>query len=106
MDRNTAIDMFRRWGNTDDIVEDIMALGLSPEAEQRTVGQALQHRQKMTVWIENALTDREQEVIAMRYDDGLGWPSIAKVLGKCPAQVKIIHAEAVKKLMGGQANDA
>lgn len=103
--RDKAIQMFHRWGDTNDIIDDLDDLSLPDDIKAAEIARAIAHRNKMDEWMDQHLTDAEYNVMAMHYESKLSWHKMVIVTGRPDAALKILHGNAIKKLMGGDNHD-
>lgn len=103
--RDKAIQMFHRWGDTNDIIDDLQDLSLPDDIKAAEIARAIAHRDRMDEWMAQNLTDAEYNVMAMHYESKLSWYKMTIITGKAETSLKNLHSKAIKKLMGGDEDD-
>jgi RNA polymerase sigma-70 factor (ECF subfamily) len=92
---NLAMDWFRRQGKqaTQALEEDLAAAGqpLSIQVEEREARQRL----RMAI---RQLTPDQQQVVLLRFGEGLKTAEVGRLLGKSEGAVKILQHRAIRRL--------
>ncbi|MHC4940311.1 MAG: RNA polymerase sigma factor [Planctomycetota bacterium] len=96
--RNRAIDLLRKAGRMDRLELDLPGEGADPQAELETKEQIASLRDQV-----ERLPAREQEILHLKFAEGLAYKQIAAITGVSVGNVGFLLHRALQKLRGRMA---